>query len=144
MKKPPNRWLYPLCYNKKMMTPEEYLKKSKHTMPEDVVRNIGKEEMDLLHAAVGVATESAELVDQVKKHIIYGNELDKTNLLEECGDILWYMAIILRNYDSSFEKVMEANIEKLKVRYPDKFSQEKCNNRDLGKEDDILKKTLES
>ena len=49
----------------------------------------------LLHGAIGLSTESGELLDQVKKNVFYGKPLDKVNILEECGDVLWYVCLIL-------------------------------------------------
>ena len=94
----------------------------------------------LLHAGMGLATESAEFLDALKKAIYYGKELDKVNLAEEMGDILWYCAIVLDELGVSFEEVMEKNIAKLEARYPEKFTEEKAENRDLKTERDILEK----
>lgn len=94
----------------------------------------------LLHGGMGLATESAEFLDALKKAIYYGKELDKVNLAEEMGDILWYCAIILDELGVSFEEVMEKNIAKLEARYPEKFTEEKAKNRDLKTERDILEK----
>jgi len=104
-------------------------------------RNFGsKKSLDLLHASMGLSTESAEFADALKKHIFYGKELDKTNLKEELGDILWYCAIALEALDTDFESVMKTNIDKLSARYPDKFTEEAAKNRDLDKERAILEK----
>ena len=92
----------------------------------------------LLHTGMGLATESAEFLDALKKAIYYGKELDKVNLAEEMGDILWYCATALDELGVSFEEVMEKNIAKLEARYPEKFTEEKAENRDLETERDIL------
>jgi NTP pyrophosphatase (non-canonical NTP hydrolase) len=95
---------------------------------------------DLLHAAMGLTTESGEFMDALKKHVFYGKPLDKVNLKEEVGDLLWYCALALHALDSSFEEVMATNIAKLKARYPDKFEESQAINRDLDKERGILEK----
>ena len=95
---------------------------------------------DLLHAAMGLTTESGEFMDAIKKHLFYGKPLDKVNLKEEIGDVLWYCALALHSLDSSFEEVMATNIAKLKARYPDKFEESQALNRDLDKERSILEK----
>ncbi len=43
---------------------------------------------------MGTVTEVGELADQVKRHVFYGLDLDKENLIEELGDIEWYLSII--------------------------------------------------
>ena len=50
-----------------------------------------------LHAAVGICGEAGELIDAVKKNWIYGADLDLENVLEECGDLLFYVAAMLIN-----------------------------------------------
>jgi NTP pyrophosphatase (non-canonical NTP hydrolase) len=129
------------------MDAKEYLKDSKRTAP-DTYQNIATvkgleafpidENVDLLHAAMGMVTESAEFVDVLKKTMFYKKPLDKVNLREELGDQCWYIAMALRALDTTFEEVMETNINKLKARYPDKFDTEKALNRDLDSERKIL------
>jgi NTP pyrophosphatase (non-canonical NTP hydrolase) len=92
----------------------------------------------ILHAAMGFTTESGEIVDQVKKHLYYGRPLDEVNLVEECGDLLWYMAVMLDTLGISFEKVMEINNKKLTLRYGSKFTEEAATNRDLPAERKVL------
>jgi len=98
----------------------------------------GKKELDLLHASMGLVTEAGEFQDALKKHVFYGKPLDKVNLKEEIGDLLWYCAIALEALDTDFQAVMQTNIDKLKARYPEKFTEEKAENRDLDKERKIL------
>lgn len=92
----------------------------------------------LLHAGIGLATESGEFLDALKKSIFYGKELDVVNLKEELGDVLWYMAIAMDVLGTDFETEMEKNIKKLKARYGEKFSQDSAEKRDLKKERGIL------
>lgn len=92
----------------------------------------------LLHAAIGLQTETAEFSDMIKKHVFYGKPLDSVNLKEEIFDACWYMAIALDVLGYSFEDGFATNIAKLKARYPDKFSEDKAENRDLNKEREIL------
>lgn len=89
---------------------------------------------ELLHACMGVNTEAGELMDAMKRHLIYGKLIDPVNFVEECGDLLWYIAIILRLTGQTFESVMTMNIEKLKARYGDKFDSVAALVRDLSKE----------
>jgi NTP pyrophosphatase (non-canonical NTP hydrolase) len=94
----------------------------------------------LLHAGIGLSTESGEFLDALKKHIFYGKDLDKVNLAEEMGDLFWYLAIVSDELGVKMEDVMERNIQKLKARYGEKFSEEKAENRDLNTEREILEK----
>lgn len=92
----------------------------------------------LLHAGIGLATESGEFLDALKKHVFYGKELDTVNLGEEMGDIFWYCAIIADELGLDFAKVMDTNIAKLKARYGEKFTEQAAQERDLGTEREIL------
>lgn len=92
----------------------------------------------LMHAALGLVTESAEFTDALKKHIYYGKPADAVNLKEELGDIFWYLAIATVELGVSFEDIMDANIMKLRARFPDKFSEDKAINRDVDRERQIL------
>lgn len=94
----------------------------------------------LLHAAMGLATESGELLDAFKKHIFYGSELDVVNVKEELGDMLWYIAIACKAMDVQLEELMDMTIRKLKVRYPEKFCPKKAAKRNLKKERKVLGK----
>lgn len=92
----------------------------------------------LLHAAMGVSTESGELLDALKKSLFYGKELDRTNLFEEVGDLLWYLAILADEIGFDFEQAMAKNVEKLRARYGERFSSLKATKRNLAEERKIL------
>jgi NTP pyrophosphatase (non-canonical NTP hydrolase) len=87
---------------------------------------------------MGTVTESGELIDACKKSMFYGKTLDKVNMLEEAGDVLWYIAILCDELNSSFEEYFEVNIAKLKARYGDKFTEHNAENRNLTTEREIL------
>lgn len=94
----------------------------------------------LLHGAMGCCTESGELLDALKKACFYGRSLDLTNVKEEIGDILWYVAIIIDELGTTFEDIMEINIEKLKARYPGQFTEEAAYDRNLKIEHEVMVK----
>ena len=88
----------------------------------------------LVHALMGMQTESAEFTDMIKKCLIYGKPIDEVNLLEELGDIAWYMNLALNKLGYTWVDMFDRNIAKLKVRFPDKFTPEKALTRDLEAE----------
>lgn len=92
----------------------------------------------ILHAVMGMVTEAGELMDAVKKYAIYGKPIDLVNLKEECGDTFWYQALLARAAGFTFEEAQTTNIEKLRARYPNKFTEHDALNRDLGAERKIL------
>jgi len=77
-----------------------------------------------LHAVIGIASEAGELLDIIKKELVYHSKIDEEHLKEELGDVLHYMMYILRKRNWSLEDLMISNMEKLKKRYPDGYSNE--------------------
>jgi NTP pyrophosphatase (non-canonical NTP hydrolase) len=123
-----------------MITMNQYLVESERTAGDEVTlgqqswRASSFENVELLHGAMGISTEAGEILDVLKKQIYYGKQLDKVNLAEEVGDVLWYCALILRNIGMSFEEAAQMNINKLQKRFPEKFTEENAQNRDLDTE----------
>lgn len=103
-----------------------------------VVRFSKSENIRLLHAGIGMATESGEFLDMLKKHLYYGKPLDKVNLAEEVGDLMWYCALAMDALGIDFNQVLETNIKKLAARYPEKFTEFDAENRNLDTERQIL------
>ena len=75
----------------------------------------------LINGVMGLCGESGEAIDIVKKHLAQGHELDKEKLAKELGDIAWYLAETATALDLNLEDIFEANIEKLRKRYPEGF-----------------------
>lgn len=97
------------------------------------------ENIRLLHAVLGLTSEVGEFADALKKHLFYGKPLDKINLSEESGDLLWYLALAANVPGMlSIDENMERNIAKLKARYGDKFTEHLAANRNLDREREIL------
>lgn len=116
----------------------------------------------IVHAAVGLVTESAEIVEKVLKSFEEGSDFDYANLFEELSDINWYQALAIdaashednlstENWTPqevdcgkdklrkwSFESIWEKNLAKLKARYPNQFETDKAYNRDLENEKKAL------
>ena len=109
------------------MTPQEYIQlaiRTESTVDAQINRRLD-------HAADGLCTESGEVKDIMKRSKFYGKNIDIVNYKEELGDILWYIAIACDALDCTFEELMEKNIEKLRIRYPEKFTHDNALNRDL-------------
>ena len=78
--------------------------------------------MNIIHAGLGIAGESGELVDAIKKALIYGKELDIENIKEDIGDIFWYIALLANSLNLDLNEILDNNISKLQLRYPEKYS----------------------
>ena len=75
----------------------------------------------LTTAGVGLAAESGEFLEIVKKMVFQGkpfNEDNREHLIIELGDVLWYVAQATQALGVSFNDVIETNVKKLEKRYP--------------------------
>jgi NTP pyrophosphatase (non-canonical NTP hydrolase) len=79
-------------------------------------------DMMILWNALGLAGEAGEVAEMVKKGILHQHGLFYEKMAKELGDCLWYIAAICTEMELDMGEVMAANIEKLKVRYPDGFN----------------------
>tara|TARA_E500000081_G_scaffold20679_1_gene24083 strand:+ start:23 stop:430 length:408 start_codon:yes stop_codon:yes gene_type:complete len=75
----------------------------------------------LLTAALGLTAESGEFTEVVKKIILQGKPYTEENqfhMKRELGDICWYLAQACMALDTTFDEIIEMNVEKLESRYP--------------------------
>lgn len=72
--------------------------------------------------------------DCVKRHVFYNVDLDEDRLAQAIGCVMSCVESICSDSGNDFEDALEKNIEKLKIRYHDKFSKEKAVNRNIKKE----------
>jgi NTP pyrophosphatase (non-canonical NTP hydrolase) len=75
------------------------------------------EKAHLAHMALGVAGEAGELADALKKYAIYGKVLDRENVVEELGDLRFYMQGIMNSLEITEDEVISHNTKKLSKRY---------------------------
>lgn len=84
----------------------------------------------LLNGVMGLNGESGECIDIVKKHLFQGHELNIDKLVEELGDVLWYVAITAESLGMQLGDIANYNIQKLRNRYPGGFSSKNSINRE--------------
>lgn len=81
----------------------------------------------LNHCSLGLFSEGGEYTTEVKRAKIYGRAITpemKAHMIEELGDALWYIAYAAAALDTKLSKLCQDNVDKLRKRFPDKFSQE--------------------
>ena len=86
--------------------------------------NLNKKDV-LINSVMGLCGESGEAIEIVKKWMAQGHELDKAHLAKELGDIAWYLAEAATALDIPLEDILQANIDKLKMRYPEGFEEKR-------------------
>ena len=97
------------------------------------MRTAGEYDTDydqLRNAAYGLNGEAGEVIDLLKKHEFQGHDLPDEKLIDECGDVLWYCALLADARGFTMEQVMNRNIDKLRKRYPDGFDKARSINRE--------------
>ena len=75
----------------------------------------------LTTAGVGLAAESGEFLEIVKKMVFQGKpwtDDNRKHLIIELGDVMWYVAQACMALEVDFDEVVEGNIKKLEKRYP--------------------------
>ena len=96
----------------------------------------GTNTSQLLTAALGLTAESGEFTEVVKKIIFQGKPYNEDNVFHmkrELGDICWYLAQACMALDTTFDEVIEMNVDKLQARYPGgSFDVHKSENRKEG------------
>lgn len=97
--------------------------------PTHIWQSMTPPQLDMIHAIVGLTGEVGELTDALKKHFIYNKGLDLENVMEELGDIEFYLEMLRARFGFSREAVLEHNIDKLKERYPDGYTDEAAQER---------------
>lgn len=106
------------------MTADEYQKAVLRTRPTEMPTcDMSLPWVIKAMCALGIAGEAGEVADLLKKHLFHGHPLDKEKLRKELGDVAWYLCAIASEHDIPFSEVLEENIEKLKRRYPEGFSE---------------------
>ena len=83
----------------------------------------------LINAALGLCGESGEFADLLKKYLYQGHDEDEERMIDELGDVLWYVSLAADALGVTMSEVMLGNIEKLKKRYPWGFEEERSVNR---------------
>ena len=90
----------------------------------------------LLTAALGLGAESGEFTEVVKKIILQGKPYNEDNVFHmkrELGDSCWYIAQACMALDTTFDEIIEMNVDKLKKRYPGgEFNVHQSENRKEG------------
>lgn len=91
-----------------------------------------------MRAGLGFVTTAAEFIDVLKKLTIYSKPINTEKLIDLLSRVMWCALVVCVELDVSIEHVMDRNIEKLRKRYPEKFTSENAINRNLEAEREAL------
>jgi NTP pyrophosphatase (non-canonical NTP hydrolase) len=90
----------------------------------EIMDEMTPEDANLIHMVMGISGESGELLDAIKNAVIYRKKLDLENVIEELGDIEFYLSGLRDSLRITREQCLEHNIAKLEKRYGIKYSNE--------------------
>lgn len=83
-------------------------------------------------------TQSAEMLDLTKKTMFYGKEYNDAVLFEQVVRLYVHLGLMVKGLNEEInvtkEKVWDINLNKLKIRYPEKFNLNDAEVRDLETE----------
>ncbi len=102
----------------------DYQDQSARTMPVGLHRD-----PLLTNLCLGLAGESGEIIEHVKKAVFHGHSLDREYLSKEIGDVLWYVAALATALEVDLGEIADNNVKKLKARYPEGFNENASTNR---------------
>lgn len=103
----------------------EYQKLTERTAP-----HFDDTSEELCAWSMGIAGESGEFCDAVKKVLWHGHDLKPLDLALELGDLLYYISRAGSVLGYTLDEIATLNIEKLMRRYPNGFSSEASINRE--------------
>jgi NTP pyrophosphatase (non-canonical NTP hydrolase) len=115
------------------MTLNNYQDNALRTCP-----NIGSLNDNINHMMLGLITETGEIADLHKKFFAYGKQFDLIKMELELGDLMWYIACLADMYGLKLDDIAYANINKLKMRFPQNFDGMLAINKDAEAEEKQL------
>lgn len=89
---------------------------------------------DQVHAITGAVTEVGELADLFKKASYKEENVTRERIIDEVGDVLWYLQLMLNTVGADFGDAIAANMAKLNARYAAKLTASEAATRDTAKE----------
>lgn len=84
-------------------------------------KNLGFGEA-LSNYSMGLAGEAGEVLEPLKKFLYHGHTLDKAKVSNELADVIWYVSALANTLEVDLGEALERNVEKLRARYPEGFS----------------------
>lgn len=102
---------------------------SKKKSGADIADSITPIKADALHMAIGVSSDAGELLDAIKKWVIYNKPLDRANVIEELGDIEFFLEGLRQCLEIDRDETIFQNMAKLDKRYAGGYTDEEAQTR---------------
>jgi NTP pyrophosphatase (non-canonical NTP hydrolase) len=104
------------------MNASEYQELAARTLIDRPDFDISDPAIMLVWNAIGLAGEAGEVCEHIKKGVFHQHGIDQEKLAKELGDVLWYVAALATKAHLDMGEIMQANIDKLRLRYPNGYS----------------------
>lgn len=98
--------------------------------PAEILATLTPRKVYILHATFGLCGEAGELLDSIKKHVMYNQPTDTSNIIEELGDIEFYLEAFRAAFKITRDQCLEANMDKLSRRYRNGYSDQAAKERE--------------
>lgn len=86
--------------------------------PEQILNTLSSIDVGVMHMLMGISGEAGEIVDTLKKTIIYNKTLDREHIIEELGDLEYYLEGLRQLLHITRDECLSNNVQKLSTRYP--------------------------
>lgn len=106
------------------MNASEYQKQAARTLLAEPDNKYGPTEIMLVWNALGLAGEAGEVADIVKKVVFHRHDYNREKLVDELGDVMWYVAAICSTMNIPLSEVLDRNVAKLRQRYEKSYNSE--------------------
>lgn len=90
------------------------------------------QEEHLLNAMLGLAGETGECCDLVKKGLYQDGREIRDKLFDELSDVMWYIAEAAAAMGWEMDAIAQHNVDKLRRRYPEGFSADRSLHREVN------------
>lgn len=107
----------------------DYQKKASRTLIDKPDFVISDKDVMTSWCAIGLAGEAGEVLELIKKGIYHQQGIDIEKVKKELGDVTWYISGLCTVLGIKLADVLENNIEKLNIRYPDGYNSHDCKKR---------------
>lgn len=90
---------------------------------QEILYSLGAKKVNLWHAVTGISGEAGELLDNIKRHVVYNKPFDRENVVEELGDLEFYMEQVRQETGITREETLEHNLIKLADKDKGRYAQ---------------------
>ncbi len=84
---------------------------------QSILRSLTPEKCDAWHMASAIPSEAGELFDAIKKWVLYEKPLGRENVVEEMGDVEFYLEGLRTNLGVTRQETLDACEKNLAGRY---------------------------